>query len=92
MKVDKEKFYYYDEKHDLIEYLEGKEDYYAHWVNPYLTLLLKRFHTPSLNDIIGFQILGIKHFFKKTEEQKNIPLDREQEELLKNMFSNKDKE
>jgi len=92
MNRDKEKFYYNDEEHDLIEYKEGKEDHYAHWVNPYLTLLLKRFHTPSLSDIIGFQILGIKHFFKKAEEQKNIPLTKEEEDLLESIFSDKKKD
>jgi len=82
MKCDKEKFYYYDEKHDLAEYLEGKEDYYAHWVNPYLTLLLKRSNDVSLDDIIGFQIEGIKHFFEKAEEQKKEPLSKEAQKAL----------
>lgn len=74
------KFYYYDEKNDLTEYLEGNECTTARWVNPYLTLMFPMGCTELTPDnIIGFQLNEMKHLLNKAEEQASTPLTAEQE-------------
>ena len=81
--MEKKKIYYYDEKNDLTEYIEGSPDIpmtVAHWVNPYLTLLFDiECEECTIDNIVGFQINEIRHLFHKAEEQASIPLTPEQE-------------
>ena len=86
--MKKDKFYYYDEENDLTEYADGNESTFAVWVNPYLTLMFPMDCT-ELNpkNIVGFQLNGIKHIFRKAEEQAAIPLTLEQEKHIEKVFA-----
>ena len=81
MKTDR--FYYYDEENDLTEYVEGREDTYAVWVNPHLTLL---FSLENSEKPVGFQLNGMKHILHKAEEQASTPLTPKQEKQIEEIF------
>ncbi len=86
--MKKNKFYYYDEKNDLIEYTKGNESTFAVWVNPYLTLLFPIDCTELIpNNIVGFQINEMKHILHKAEEQASVPLNPEQERHMTELFT-----
>jgi len=84
-KEDKaKKFYYYDKDNDIIEYIEGNEDFFACWVNPHLTLLFPHDCTELISkNIIGFQINEMRHIIQRAGEQATIPLTPEQESEFK---------
>jgi hypothetical protein len=86
--VKQNKFYYYDEKNDLVEYLESDESVFAVWVNPYLTLMFPH-GCAELNpkNAIGFQINGMKHLLSKAKEQADAPLTEEQEKRMEKVFT-----
>ncbi len=85
--MKEDKFYYYDEKNDLLEYIEGNECTFAQWVNPYLTLFFPHDCTEcTAKNAVGFQILGMKRIMYKAEEQASVPLTSAQEEQIERMF------
>ena len=86
--MKKDKFYYYDEKNDLIEYQKGNEDTFAVWVNPYLTLMFPIDCTELIaKNAVGFQINEMKHILHKAEEQASVPLNPEQERHMAELFT-----
>jgi len=58
--MDKEIFYY-DKKNQLYEYFENNEDYYAEWINYFLTL----YYSQKNSKIIGFSITWLEELLKK---------------------------
>lgn len=85
--MKKNKFYYYDEKNDLLEYMESDKCAVAQWINPYLTLFFPHDCTDCVaKNAIGFQIEGMKHIIHKAEEQASVPLTAEQEAQIEKMF------
>ena len=80
------KFYYYDEKNDLAEYLERDEDTIAVWINPYLTLLFPRDKDLALKNVIGFQIQGMNILLENAEKQSATPLTENQKKQIEKLF------
>jgi hypothetical protein len=67
--VKDNKFYYYDEDNDLLEYIQTDDNYVAKYVNPFLTLLfpagIKEY---TIDKIIGFQLNGLNFLIEKSKE------------------------
>jgi hypothetical protein len=95
-KILSSKWYHYDKKNDVYEYMEDysedKDTDYRKVINKYLTL----WYSKTNDKVVGFEINGLQELLDKSEEQKNIPLTPEEQErfddLLEKLKQDWDKE
>ena len=85
------RLYYYDEKNDLLEFQQGNEDTFAKWVNPYLTLIFPHDCKDLIpENIVGFQLNGLKYLISKAKEQAAEPIPKKVEELMDGLLKKQD--